>query len=50
MRIIDDVPRESDRIQVLYILTTGERVWWQGTVLSFNEHDVPAIVKGTATV
>ena len=50
MPINDDVPREFDKIQVQYLLNTGESVWWPATIIASREHDVPGTVKGTATV
>ena len=50
MPINDDVPREFDKIQVLYVVKAGERVWWPATVLSSQEHDVAGTVKGFATI
>ena len=50
MTINDDVPREFDKIQVLYVLENGERVWWPTTVIHAREYDTPGAVKGTGTV
>lgn len=46
----DDVPREYDKIQILFRLPDVGLVWWPTTVLSSREHNVPGTIKGTAKV
>ena len=50
MPLVDEVPREFYKIEVQYILKTGERVWWPGTILSSRELDEPGTVKVTASI
>ena len=50
MPIIDEVPREFDKIQVRFRMDSGEIVWWPTTVLTSRECQVPATVKGTARI
>ena len=43
----DDVPREYDKIEVLFNIPEVGLVWWPTTVLSSREQKVPGLIKGT---
>ena len=47
MKDNDDVPREYDKIEVLFNIPDVGLVWWPTTVLNSREQKVPVLIKGT---
>ena len=46
----DDVPRQFDKIEVLFELDDGTFYWWPATVLDTTDPTRAGTVNGTATV